>query len=226
MQAKIDFDESIKEVIYLNTLSESDAKNDKIYFKVIILLLCAKLEKFVKDSTNEYIDLLLEKKLTKDKLPEKLIIEIIKNELSKIQNDLVENYIHNERSKERSKIFSLIWDEKYSLDSLQKKDFVVSISNNGTTAFEDTYKKIGFPDIIKNLLDYQQEDEDSGLVITTSTKHPISNTINKVVKIRHEIIHDDATPSITKNDVDLYVEIFKEFVKQVDAELEKALADL
>ena len=109
---------------------------------------------------------------------------------------------------------------------MQKKDFVVSISNNGTTAFEDTYKKIGFPDIIKNLLDYQQEDEDSGLVITTSTKHPISNTINKVVKIRHEIIHDDATPSITKNDVDLYVEIFKEFVKQVDAELEKALADL
>lgn len=226
MQAKIDFDESIKEVTYLNTLSESDAKNDKIYFKVIILLLCAKLEKFVKDSTNEYIDLLLEKKLTKDKLPEKFIIEIIKNELSKIQNDSVENYIHNERSKERSKIFSLIWDEKYSLDSLQKKDFVVSISNNGTTAFEDTYKKIGFTDIIKNLLDYQQEDEDSGLVITTSTKHPISNTINKVVKIRHEIIHDDATPSITKNDVDLYVEIFKEFVKQVDAELEKALADL
>ena len=120
MQAKIDFDESINEVTYLNTISESDAKNDKIYFKVIILLLCAKLEKFVKDSTNEYIDLLLEKNLTKDKLPEKFVIEILKNELSKIQKDSVEHYIHNERSRERSKIFSLIWDDKYCLDSLQK----------------------------------------------------------------------------------------------------------
>ena len=187
MQAKIDFDESINEVTYLNTISESDAKNDKIYFKVIILLLCAKLEKFVKDSTNEYIDLLLEKNLTKDKLPEKFVIEILKNELSKIQKDSVEHYIHNERSRERSKIFSLIWDDKYCLDSLQKKDFVVSISNNGTTAFEDTYKKIGFPDIIKNLSDYQQEDDISGL-ITTSTNYSIPDTINKVINIRHKII--------------------------------------
>lgn len=225
MQAKVDFDESINEVSYLNTLSESDSKNDKIYFKVIILLLCAKLEKFVKDSTNEYIDLLLEKKLPKNKLPDKFIIEIIKNELSKIQKDSVEHYINNERSKERSKIFSMIWDDKFCLDSLQKKDFVVSISNNGTTAFEDTYKKIGFPDIIKNLLDYQREDDVSGL-ITTSTKYSLSDTINKVIKIRHEIIHDDATPPITKNDVDLYVEIFKEFVNQINRELEKGLQDI
>lgn len=225
MQAKIDFDESINEVTYLNTISESDAKNDKIYFKVIILLLCAKLEKFVKDSTNEYIDLLLEKNLTKDKLPEKFVIEILKNELSKIQKDSVEHYIHNERSRERSKIFSLIWDDKYCLDSLQKKDFVVSISNNGTTAFEDTYKKIGFPDIIKNLSDYQQEDDISGL-ITTSTNYSIPDTINKVINIRHKIIHDDATPPITKNDVDLYVKIFKEFVKQINSELEKGIQDI
>lgn len=225
MQAKLDFDESINEVTYLNTVSESDTKNDKIYFKVIILLLCAKLEKYVKDSTNEYIDLLLKKKLTKDKLPEKFIIEIIKNELVKINEDSVEHYIHNELSKKRAKIFSIIWDEKSSIDSLQKGDFVISISNNGTTAFEDSYKKIGFPDIIRNLLDYQQEDDFSATV-NTSTNYSIPNTINKVIKIRHEIIHDDATPYITKNDVDLYVEIFKEFVKQIDAKLEKALQDL
>lgn len=225
MQAKLDFDESINEVTYLNTVSESDTKNDKIYFKVIILLLCAKLEKYVKDSTNEYIDLLLKKKLTKDKLPEKFIVEIIKNELVKINEDSVEHYIHNERSKKRAKIFSIIWDEKSSIDSLQKGDFVISISNNGTTAFEDSYKKIGFPNIIRNLLDYQQEDDFSATV-NTSTNYSIPDTINKVIKIRHEIIHDDATPYITKNDVDLYVEIFKEFVRQIDAKLEKALQDL
>ena len=225
MQAKLDFDKSINEVIYLNTLSESDDKNDKIYFKVIILLLCAKLEKFVKDSTNEYIDALLRKRLSKDKLPEKLVVEIIKNELSKIQNDSVERYMHNEISKKRSKVLSLLWDNEYSLDVLQKNDFVISISNNGTTAFEDTYKKIGLPDIIKNLSDYQQEDAVSDS-ITTSTKYPISETINKVISMRHKIIHDDATPAITKYEVDLYVEIFKEFVKQINDELEKEVSKL
>lgn len=225
MQAKLDFDKSINEVIYLNTLSESDDKNDKIYFKVIILLLCAKLEKFVKDSTNEYIDALLKKRLSKDKLPEKLVVEIIKNELSKIQNDSVERYMHNEISKKRSKVLSLIWDNEYYLEVLQKNDFVVSISNNGTTAFEDTYKKIGLPDIIKNLSDYQQEDAVSDS-ITTSTKYPISGTINKVINMRHKIIHDDATPAITKYEVDLYVEIFKEFVKQINDELEKEVSKL
>ena len=37
MQAKIDFDTNINEVVYLNNISRQDSKNDKIYFKVIIL---------------------------------------------------------------------------------------------------------------------------------------------------------------------------------------------
>ncbi len=224
MQAKIDFDESINEVTYLNTVSQSDASNDKIYFKVIILLLCAKLEKFVKDSTNEYINLLLELDLTKDKLPEKFIIEIIKNEVSKIETMSVEKYVKNDRCVERSKIFSLIWDAKYKLRELQKKDFIVSISNNGTTAFEDTYKKIGFPNLIKCLEDYQQETNVAGLI--TYTAYSIPDYINKVIAIRHGIIHEDATPIITRNDINLFVEIIKDFAKQVDCILSKQINNL
>ena len=214
MQSKKDFDESINEVVYLNNIAQKDADNDKIFFKVIILLLCAKLEKFVKDSTNEYISLLLSMNLTKEALPPLFVNEVIKNEIQIISEKTVERYIVNERDKERSKVFSLIWDPKFILKNLEKEDFVVSISNNGTTVFKDTYKKIGFPDIISNLSDYKQETDIGGL--STFTAYSVTENINKVIKLRHEIIHDDATPSITKNDIDLYVAIFKNFVEQID----------
>ena len=83
MQAKENFDNSISEVTYLNVKSKTDISHYKVYFKVIILLLCAKLEKYVKDSTNEYLDALLSKGLSKEQLPEKLVVELIKNELLK-----------------------------------------------------------------------------------------------------------------------------------------------
>lgn len=221
MRAKIDFDESISEVSYLNNVAQQTPTNDKIYFKVIILLLCAKLEKYVKDSTNEYINSLLSLNLTKEQLPQTFIKEIIKNEVQKINSITAEKYIENERCKERSKVFSLIWDSKYILKNLEKDDLIVSISNNGTTAFKDIYKKIGFPDIIDNLLDYQKETDIGGFA--TSTAYSITEKINKVIQLRHAIIHDDATPGITKSDINLYVEIFKNFVEQIDIVLTQEL---
>ena len=217
MQAKKDFDASIDEVEFLNrTAQEVGPEGDtKIYYKVIILLLCAKIETFVKDSTKEYIDFLLDLNLSKKDIPEKFLIEIIRNEIQKISDVGLEKYIRNQRFVERSKVFSLIWDSKYSLTKLEKEDFTVSISNNGTTAFEDSYKKIGFPNIIKEMEDFKTEEGIFGMV-STLTSYSIPNTINKIVRMRNEIIHEDATPSITENDVDLFINISKDFISKVD----------
>ena len=222
MQAKKNFDDSISEVAYLNNKSKTDTNGDKIYFKVIILLLCAKLEKFVKDSINEYIDSLLSKSLTKEQLPETFVLEIIKNELLKVEDMKIEKYITDERCKDRAKVFSLIWDTKYILKHITKSEFVVSISNNGTNAFENAYKKIGFPNIIKSLPDYEQQTD--MVDVTTSVSHSICNTINKIIAMRNKIIHDDATPSVTINDVDLFVAICTDFVTKIDAILTESLA--
>lgn len=222
MQAKENFDNSISEVTYLNVKSKTDISHDKVYFKVIILLLCAKLEKYVKDSTNEYLDSLLSKGLSKEQLPEKLVVELIKNELLKVKDKTVEKYVNDDKCKDRAKVFSLIWDTKYILKNIYKNELVVSISNNGTTAFEDAYKKVGFPDIIKNLPDYEQHTTMAG--ITTSLSFSIYDTINKIISMRHQIIHDDATPSVTINDIDLYVAICKDFVSKMDAKLTEQLS--
>ena len=171
MQAKIDFDTNINEVVYLNNISRQDSKNDKIYFKVIILLLSAKLEKYVKDSTKEYINTILKFHLTKDKLPQKFVKEIIKNELKFIEDKSIEKYLNNDNCKKRAQIFSLIWDARYKLHDLGQDDFVISISNNGTNAFKETYKKIGFDNMIEQLSDYTEESDVSDL--ETTTKHSI-----------------------------------------------------
>lgn len=122
MQSKINFDDSIQEVTYLNKVALEDADHDKTYFKVIILLLCAKLERYVKDSAKEYIDTLLELNLTRDTLPEKFVLQILKNELQKIDDVTLEKYYSNDKYRARSSVLSLIWDPKFVLKILQKKN--------------------------------------------------------------------------------------------------------
>ena len=217
MQSKINFDDSIQEVTYLNKVALGDANHDKIYFKVIVLLLCAKLERYVKDSTKEYIDELLELNLTRETLPEKFVLQILKNEIQKIGDVTLEKYFANDRCRARSSVLSLMWDSKFVLKDIAKEEFTVSVSNNGTTAFEDIYSKIGFPNIIKGLKDYVQNED------VTTTMISVKDQINRIIRIRHEIIHDDATPTLPKKDIDLFIETSKCFVDQIDNALSSNL---
>lgn len=63
--------------------------------------------------------------------------------------------------------------------------------------------------------DFKTEEGIFGMV-STLTSYSIPNTINKIVRMRNEIIHEDATPSITENDVDLFINISKDFISKVD----------
>lgn len=220
MRAKDTFDESIEEVNFLNSQIKDNLEEDKIYFKVIILLLCAKLEKYVKDSAKEYISELINLKLTNEKLPKAFVNEIIKNEVEKIRSMNIENYVNKEQYKNRSRIFSLIWNPKYVLEQLNDEEFAISISSNGTNALEDAYKKIGFHNMINTLKDYKQDD------LYSETSYSIKDNINSVIKIRHQIIHEDATPLVTSTEIKLYVDIFKDFVNQVDHLLSENIENL
>lgn len=222
MKAKVSFDGSLDEVVFLNETAQKDDKHDQIYFKVIVLLLCAKLEKYVKDSAKEYIDELIDLKLTKDKLPDKFVLQILKNELEKIRESTVEQYVQKEHHRESARNLSLIWDSKYVCKGLVKDEFTVSISNNGTTAFEDAYKKIGFPDVIKNMNDYVIPDDNK----LTQTAVSVKDQINKIILLRHNIIHDDASPQLAVKDINLFVNISRFFVTQIDGALSAALAEL
>lgn len=223
MQSKFDFEQSITEIDWLNSQSKNESKqrtnNEKIYYKAIVLLLCAKLEKFVKDSANEYYKTLLSYKLSADKWPENFILEILDNEIDLIKEKTIKNY-KNKIHVDLKKNLSLFWDEKYVIKNLHNT-FSISISNNGTTEFKKAYKKIGYPDIIEQLKEFEQVKDNFG--IKTRISISIVDTINKVINMRHNIIHDDACPPITEEDIDKYIEVFKSFVEQIDEKLSTEL---
>lgn len=227
MNSKVDFDNSIIEVDILNEQAKretsSRTNNEKIYYKAIILLLCAKLEKYVKDSAKEYYTILLSYNMSADKWPEKFILEILENEVNTIKNKGVENY-KKDKNDNFKKNLALFWNKKHVINEL-RDNFSISISNNGTTEFNSVYKKIGFPEIINQLDEFEEFSNDE-FGVQTKITIPITDTINKVIYMRHNIIHDDATPQITEKDVEKYIKVFKSFVKQIDSRMEKELEEI
>lgn len=220
MKAKETFNSSIEEISILNNMVNGNTTNDNVLFKSIILLLCAKLEKFVKDSCKEYIENIIKLKPTKSLLSETFIKEIILNEIKFISDKTIENYLTKSHYAERSKVFSLIWDTKYKLENLNREEFEISITKNGTNEFSHVYKKIGFPNIIEELEDFTFSD------MYSTTSYSIKDKINGVISMRHNIIHDDANPQITPSDIKLNIAIFKSFVDQIDENLENSLKDM
>ena len=173
----------------------------------------------------EYVQELLKLNLTKNDIPQELFVEIIKNEVNTINKVKIENYLTKETYKERSRVLSLIWDDKKILKSLKCAEFSISISNNGTNEFERVYKKIGFPNIINELEDYVLNDDvlDS---ICSLTSYSIKEKINSIIHMRNNIIHDDATPQITPSDIKLFIDVVKSFVDQIDSKLGKTIESL
>lgn len=106
------------------------------------------------------------------------------------------------------------------LKNIAKEEFAISISNNGTTVFEDIYSKIGFPNVIKEIKDYVQNDD------VTTISISVKDQINRIIRIRHEIIHDDATPNLSPKDIELFIEVSKCFVEQIDDVLSYNLTEI
>lgn len=224
MQSKEKFYQSISEVDVLNSQAKIESNNitsrESVYYKAIILLLCAKLEMYVKESTKEYYMNLLSHKLSADKMPKKFIIEILKNEIQYILDKSCEKYKDKEKTLLKKNL-SLFWEDKYVVEEL-RDDFSISISNNGTTAFEAVYKKIGLENIITELAEYEESVTDE-FGIDNKVSIQIVDTINKVIHMRHNIIHDDKTPQITEEEIEKYIKVFKSFVDQIDSRLEEEI---
>lgn len=211
MKAKYDFKSSITEIQNLTSKIDG-SKNDNTLFKSIVLLLCAKLEKYVKDSVFEYVKNLSDLKLKAKYFPQAFLDCVIQNEIDFAYDKKAARYI--EKHSKRAKTFCAVFDKETILDNINAEELVISISNNNSIRIQNIYSKIGFEDLTGTIKDYKQENSYGGA--ETITSFPILDTINKVISIRHEIIHEDATPPLTTSVVQLYTEIFIEFVNQID----------
>ena len=228
MQATNDFNKSIKELNYLTDLSKNiDLENvndsNTVVKKAIVLLLCAKLERFVKDITNEYIHKILDKKLKSNNVPLGLKKEIYKMEINLINTDF-DNYFRTNKNKKYLRNFSLFWDDNYIINEL-RDDFSISISNNGTTEFRKIFKRIGFKDMLDDIPDFTTSEEDV-CGVSTIQSFPIINRIDSMISKRHKIIHDDENPNLTNSEIDIYINVVKMFTENVDKKFEESLEKL
>ena len=157
-------------------------------------------------------------KPTNKNIPIKLIKEIINNELTKIEDISLNEYINPEKTNRmRAKIFSLIWDETYQLTEINSDELTISVSRNGSNGIKEVYSKIGLPNIISEIPDYCQLNE------LTQINIPIVNKIDSIIHIRNNIIHEDATPMITYQDIELDIKIIKYFVSKINRKLNNSL---
>ena len=214
MESKDRFLESIKEVETINN-NIDDKKEDSItYFKAIILFLCTKLEKYTTDSAKEYIIEIKNKRIVSSKIPTELKRCIVQNEIDKINKYGLYHFFEKEEYKKHAENISLMWDDNYVLSSINEDEFYIELSSHGTNVINDLYKKIGFDSLISEVDNYDVEMAIAG--VTSVMSYTVSNEINRIVGMRNNIIHEDATPNVTKQDIDLFISISKHFVLWID----------
>ncbi|MFI3166275.1 MAG: MAE_28990/MAE_18760 family HEPN-like nuclease [Bacillota bacterium] len=226
MEARDKFNESIDEVKILVKKAEQDEINSNVYFKSCVLLMCAKLEKYVKDSTKEYFEDILNLGLSAKFIPHEIKVAVIENEINFITNKTVSKYISEPNFIKRSEQFALIWNKKYSLKDVNYDEYTVSIANNGETAFKKCYYKVGLHDIMDGLNDYEKKQDPLLGGIETKESYGITTVINKIIYIRHNIIHDDAQVQITSSDLTIYIDVVSSFVTQIDERLESKVNEM
>jgi len=224
MISKTVFEKSIQEIELINNNVSDDNKNCLTYYKVIILFLCTKLEKYVVDSAKEYIIGIKNKGIKSKLLPNGLKELILQNELDKIQKVGIHKYSIGNEYKNGAVNFSLIWDDSFVISYLDEDDFYIELSKHGTNTINDMYKKIGFDALVEKVPNYEIIDIVAG--VSTIVSNSVENILNKIVGMRNNIIHQDATPSITKQDIELFIQVSKHFVVWIDKYLDKELAKI
>jgi hypothetical protein len=228
MRAKDEFFSRLHDINVLNEAAAKDSANSLVYFKSILLLLAAKLEKYVEDSAKEYVDEVLNLSLPAKMLDEPFVESFIALVSPRLTDIKLAKTKSNSRFRDQLKILSSLWDENFVFKkaNIVDLDFTSKISRSGSDAIQTCYAKIGLPKITENLTDYRDLSEKISSV-DTAVCYDIIDQLNSAIRLRHEIIHNDAEiSSITGNDVDRYIAIYRDFVSQIDERLQKNLDNL
>lgn len=227
MKSKDDFLNSLNEVVELNDMAELDeiksfnnVYNNSTIYKSIILLLVAKMEKYVKDSAADYFDEIIKKNVKAQELPQKFKNELVMRLASQIENNHINN-CNKEEYKKNIKNISIAWDDNVTISNIDV-DNKLPMSSHGTTEIENIYKKLGFDNILSTIPDI----EILSPLGVTKTLVSVKDKINSLIGLRHNIIHSDATPSITKEDVNLFINVITNFVNFIDLKLDESLKNI
>lgn len=199
LAATDDFYEAIKEIRLLISYSKKNQGNTlkyRAFNKAATVLLCAKFESFIENFLEEYAYELL-RKTTNKTLCEDLFEHIIDDLIGHLEAN------KNNKSKRRRHIDKLIdlcsGVESASLESYQGHvSSKLRIGKHGQQEIERLLTKFGF-----------------GAVLAEQTTLDFFKHFNSLNNIRNNIVHEDATPSLTHTDVQNYLSVIDGFVREI-----------
>lgn len=205
-EAISEFDVALEEV---NILIKSASKNEKneLYYKAInksaILLLAAKFEAFIENIVEEFIS-----KLNAKNLINRLIPDDIKLQHSFMQVDQITTYRTNRAHYDKAKDCLINLSNLWAPHDIHFADLKLPAKFDYGTHGEKEIKRlfcvIGIDDIFAQ----------TELAMGVSDRIDIRGKINSMTHIRNNIIHEDATPSLTHIEINDFLKATKIFAQK------------
>jgi hypothetical protein len=192
----------------VNMLIKSASKNEKndLYYKAInksaILLLAAKFEAFIENILEEYISKLNQLKLSNIKVPQIIKLNHSFNKLDRILSCKG----HKHKLTEIEGLFkelSVLWSSRKQI--FRSIELPISfVYKHGEKEITDLFIQIGMTNIL-----------DEEIISNKKEKIDIRGKINSLTHLRNNIIHEDATPTLTHIEIRDYLESFQKFAEKI-----------
>lgn len=208
LEAVENFNDAIKEIKLLLDYSKRNQKDLHKYAtfnKAALVLLCAKFESFIENFLEEYAYEHIRNSNNVTLLREiyEHIVDNILDNIASTQNNLTKRKNHIKEL--------VILCNEVTISTLE--DFKVNPKfrggKHGQKEVERLLKKFGFAQLLEE--DIMQN---------------FFNKFNSLNSIRNNIVHEDATPSLTHKDVQEYLSIIQKFVERIHIEADLILLDM
>ena len=186
----------------INKLEPQKNNEDNLYKKIFIVMLCTKFECFLENITSKWFEKLKNDSLLCHNLPEVVKQEIIKDSIEKVYDDLKNGKI-SIQNKSKLNNFKLLMNEFIPLSELDV-DFKIRMGSHGSKEVEKLLKKIGISDIFDKIKDDINIEVEQ---ISIKTSFDYRGVIDKMIKYRNNILHEDRLDLITIQDLDVFIKI-------------------
>lgn len=179
----------------------NDISKYQLFNKIAIVLLSTKLEVFIEDFIEEHIQRQLKNHTTKT-FPQDLKEKYFDRGISLIS----EKKKRAEKEKLFASLLTLYSSEENRIDSIMN----ISPSN------KFSYGKHGQKEIESLFCSHGLE-----LLIKQKETQDCLNQINSLIAIRNNVIHQDATPSLTHNTIETHVKNILDFILLIEDNIAK-----
>lgn len=204
-----------KDVEFLLKFAENyEIDRNNTFNKAAILFLCSKFENFVESLIEEYLFNINELKLVPSTIPHDLKLNC--------SNYLISKHKSSPVNKDTFEIIGKMWNGNEPIDNIIIES-KFNFGKRGEKELRNLFHKIGITDIFQIDI-YEKELENYGLN-EIKNKIDFKGVYNTVTNMRNNIIHQDASPSLTNLDVKNFTKYFKFFAEKISELLQNKLEE-